>query len=644
MIKMKNKYTILLLFVSIYYSNIYSQTSEHKLWQDGMVLQREKTIPLQGKAIPNTKVTVQFRGQEYSSDVSLDSSWQVNLNSGAAGGPFDMQITGNEGHTIRNILVGDVWLCSGQSNMELTLARLKDTYPEVFEGEGHSEIRQFTVPQTYNFQGPVFNIPGGNWIEAKPEKIDKFSGVAYFFAEKVYKETGVPIGIILNALGGSPAQAWISEDGLKKFPTYLEEHYTFRNPVYMDSIVAYNNSLHQDWFQSINQIDQGFKEKWWKTNVVRKDWHTIEMPSKWKEAGFNVPPGSIWLHKTFSIPNSKKGKSARLFLGCIVDADSVYVNGHFVGTTSYQYPPRKYEVPAEYLKVGNNEITIRVLDQNGHGGFVREKTYALLYEDGSSISLEGPWLWKAGGAVPAIKPQVFIRWKSGGLYNSLQHPLFSFPVKGVLWYQGESNTRKPSEYFDLMSVLIHDWRNGYGDAQLPFYYVQLASFMEKKDEPVESAWAELRQQQLNMLQISNTGMAVAIDIGEWNDIHPLNKKDVGQRLARIALHRDYGNKNLEYSGPIVRKVKRKNDTIMISFDHAENGFMPQEKFTYFELAGSDKKFVKAQAVSNGNRIFVTSQKIPKPVFIRYAWADNPEGANVFNKEGLPASPFEMKVE
>ncbi|HMU04047.1 MAG TPA: sialate O-acetylesterase, partial [Saprospiraceae bacterium] len=348
--------------------------------------------------------------------------------------------------------------------------------------------------------------------------------------------------------------------------------------------------------------------------------------------------------KSFNVNKKQVGKAVRLFLGCIVDADSVYINGQFVGTTSYQYPPRKYDIPASLLKEGLNEITIRVIDENGRGGFVKDKPYEFVFKDKSKIKLEGEWLYKVGCEVNKIEPHIFIQWKPLGLYNAMIHPLFHYPIKGVLWYQGESNVGKPQEYYGLMDELIGNWRTGFGNAELPFYYAQLANFLEEKEMPVESNWASLRQQQLNMQKIPNTGMAVSIDIGEWNDIHPLNKKDVGERLALHALKNQYAKKDIIVSGPLVKKYKVNKNKVTLEFDFVQNGLQKVDSLKYFELAGENKKFAKAVAIIKGKSIVLQSDEIAAPKYVRYAWADNPEGVNFFNTDRLPASPFELKLD
>jgi len=345
------------------------------------------------------------------------------------------------------------------------------------------------------------------------------------------------------------------------------------------------------------------------------------------------------------------GKPAKLFMGRIVDADEVYVNGVLSGSITYQYPPRRYNLPAGLLKPGKNIIVVRVTNYAGKGGFVPDKPYLLVAGD-DSIDLRGDWLYKVGqvfrpvapGSVPNT-PALVMQNEPTGLYNTMVAPVINYPIKGFLWYQGETNTSKPLEYRHLLPALIADWRNKWQEGPIPFLYVQLPNFMEVQYLPSESNWAELRFAQLKTLSVPNTAMAVTIDAGEWNDIHPLEKKVVGERLALAARKLAYGDDRIVYSGPIYKSLTKDGDKIIIEFDHTGSGLTVKGggELNYFALAGTDKKFVWGNATIENNHVIVWSEEIPDPVYVRYAWADNPEGANLYNIEGLPASPFEAIV-
>jgi sialate O-acetylesterase len=371
----------------------------------------------------------------------------------------------------------------------------------------------------------------------------------------------------------------------------------------------------------------------------------MNVPGFWADGPLGPVNGVVWFRKDFDVPASMAGKSARLWLGRIVDGDETYFNGKKVGAITYEWPPRKYDVPADLLKEGKNIIVVRVISQRARGGFVLDKPYQLVGA-GETLDLKGRWQYKLGATMDTLPPPTFIQWQPVGLYNSMIAPLLNYSIKGVIWYQGEANTGNPLEYQKLFPALIADWRQKWNQCDFPFLYVQLASFMETKDQPSDSNWAELREAQLKTLSVPNTAMAVTIDIGEWNDIHPLNKEDVGKRLALAARKLAYGE-DVVYSGPIYQSMKTNGGKITLTFTHTGGGLVAKGgKLRYFAVAGPDKKFVWANAKIEGDKVIVWSDSVPNPVAVRYAWADDPEGANLYNKAGsashtayLPASPF-----
>ena len=327
-------------------------------------------------------------------------------------------------------------------------------------------------------------------------------------------------------------------------------------------------------------------------------------------------------------------------LGRIIDADSVFVNGVFVGTTSYQYPPRRYTIPPAVLKSGKNTIVVRVISNRGKGGFAEDKPYEIVVGK-EKIDLKGEWQYKLGAKMEPLRGQTFIRWKPVGLYNAMIAPLLNFRIKGVIWYQGESNAGRPIEYRSLFPALIRDWRNNWKIGDFPFLFVQLPNFMEAKPQPSESNWALLRESQLMAASLPNTAMAVAIDIGEWNDIHPLNKYDVGKRLALAAQKVAYGDDEVVYSGPLYKSMRLDGNKIILTFTHVGGGLVARndEALGGFAICGADSQFVWAQAKIEGDKVIVWSEAVANPIAVRYAWADNPESANLYNAEGLPTSPF-----
>ena len=604
------------------------------LISDGMVLQRDTELKLWGWASAGESIEISFLNKSYKTTADANGKWEVTLPSQKAGGPYQMQINDI---SINDILIGDVWLCSGQSNMETLISRVLDLYRDEVSQINNPYIRYLKTPLKYNFTGVSEDINGGSWKSATPENILDFSAVAYFFAKDLYDKYKVPIGLLNSSVGGSPIKAWLSKDALKQFPTNLQVAQQFAQPGYIDSIRAEEKKITEQWYTTLNQNDKGISN-WFKNDLDTSDWGTISLPGYWADKGIGNINGSFWFRKEFEVPASMVGKPAVLRLGCIVDSDSAYINGQFVGTTSYQYPPRIYTIPLGLLHEGKNSVTVRVINSIGKGGFVEDKPYRIVVGD-EFIDLTGKWNYKVGAEMAVLRPQTFFQYKPMGLYNAMIAPLINYPIKGVIWYQGESNTSQPTEYSTLLTALINDWRMKWNSNDLPFIIAQLPNFMQPQENPSESNWAMLRESQSKALALPNTGMAVNIDLGEWNDIHPLNKKDVGHRLALIAMKIAYGDPNVISSAPVYKSMVVEDNKIILSFTEIGNGFAPTENLKNFAIAGENKQFVWADAKIEGDKVIVWSDKVKNPVAVRYAWADNPEGANLRNKEGLPSSPF-----
>lgn len=626
--------TVIVLFALLCTVSLQASVKLPLLISDGMVLQRDTPLQLWGWASEGENIEIRFLHKAYQTTANSSGKWEVTLPSQQAGGPYAMQINDI---SISNILIGDVWLCSGQSNMELPIRRVLDLYKDEVSRINNPNIRHLKTTLHYNFTEENNDISGGSWKAATPENILDFSALAYFFAQQLYDKYKVPIGLLNSSVGGSPIEAWLSKDALKEFPAYLETAKHFAAPGYIDEIRTKERQTANEWHHTLNQQDKGVSA-WYKNNLDTSDWGTINLPGYWADQGIGNINGSFWFRKDCDVPASMVGKPAVLRLGCIVDSDSAYVNGKFVGTVSYRYPPRVYSIPLGVLQPGKNSVAVRVINSIGKGGFVEDKPYQIEVED-DIIDLTGEWNYKLGVQMPPLEQQTFFQYKPMGLYNGMIAPLINFPIKGVIWYQGESNASKPEEYINLLRSLINNWRTKWNNPQLPFIIAQLPNFMEVRQEPSESSWAKLRESQSKALQIPYTGMAVTIDIGEWNDIHPLNKKELGRRLALPAMKIAYNDSKVISSAPIYKNMEIKGDKITLSFTETVNGFAPTPLLKGFAIAGSDKQFVWAKAEIEGDKVIVWSDKIPNPIAVRYAWADNPEGANLGNKEGLLTSPF-----
>jgi len=640
---LKTKHLLIILLALLCQIGANGQVRLPRLISDGMVLQQGDSTKIWGWASPGEKVTVNFIDHKYQVTADASGEWVVWLSGLKPGGPHTMKIDASNSITVADILIGDVWLCSGQSNMELPVRRVRPLYEPEIAASTNNYIRSFIVPKTYVFKEPQKDLSSGKWIAANPETVLDFSAAAWFFARDLYEVYKVPVGLLTSAFGGSPAEAWISEEGLKEFPAHYNELQQFKSDSLISSIERSDRIRIQEWYNKLQQADEGYRtsgKKWYDTALSTDDWKTIAIPGYWPDTDLKGVNGAVWFRKEITVPASAAGLPGNIDLGRIVDADSAFLNGVFIGTVSYQYPPRRYTVPAGVLKEGNNILTVRVISNIGDGGFVPEKPYDLTAGD-FTTTLEGEWKYKIGAVMPPLKGQTFLGYKPGGLFNAMLAPLLNSRIKGILWYQGESNAGKPDEYRTLLPALISDWRKNFGQGDIPFILVQLPNFMETKNTPSESNWALMREAQAEALKLPATGMAVTIDVGEWNDIHPLNKKDVGSRLALAARKVAYGENDLVYAGPTYKAMTVKGRKIILTFDNTGSGLYVKggRKLQQFAIAGADKKFLWAKARIKGDKVIVKGRKIKNPVAVRYAWADNPEGANLYNREGLPASPF-----
>ena len=615
-----------------------------RLVRDSMILQRDTKINIWGWASPNEKINVKFNGRSYKATATADGKWLVQLQPMSAGGPYTMEIAGKNKIILKDILIGDVWFCSGQSNMVHQLNIHDVTYAKDIAEANNSQIRQFWIPTLTSLTGPGNDLPSGFWKSAVGEDVRPFSAVAYFFAKKLFEKYHVPIGLINASVGGTPIEAWTSEDGLKDFSKIVAIIQKNKDTAYVNSTNRIAAAAIRP--QQSNDAGMMSEKKWFDISYVPKGWKPINIPGYWEDQGLKDLNGVVWYRKEIDIPLSMVGKQAKVFLGRIVDADELYINGKRIGNTTYQYPQRRYYVPADILKAGKNIFIIRVINNSGKGGFVPDKPYCI-FSGTDTVDLKGTWQYKVGEVYEpryAGPTQVNAQYQPTALYNAMVAPVINYSIKGFLWYQGEANTGRAEEYAKLQPAQIIDWRNKWKQGQLPFLYVQLPCFMDYNYVPSESNWAMLRESQLKALSVLKTAMAVAIDLGEWNDIHPDNKKDVGERLALAAERIAYGE-NIVYSGPIYQSSIMEGNKIILNFTNTGSGLITNdgEELSEFAIAGADKKFIWAKAKIEGTNVVVWNDVIQNPKYVRYAWADNPVNPNLFNKEGLPASPFRTDI-
>jgi len=621
-------FNILISKADVYVADIFS---------DNMVLQRNIDLKVWGTANPGEKLFVSFNGQKHTTKADKEGKWSVVLEPMKAGGPFNMTIQGKNEIVLKNILIGDVWICSGQSNMQMKVSETNNAEKEI-NNANYPKIRLFTVPNKMS-NVPIESIPNGKWKICNPENIKNFSAAGYYFGRDLQKEIDVPIGLIHTSWGATAVETWTSKESITKIPKY--EDFGSRIDNYNEATMAqkYEDNLKKA-LGGFPEKELGMDEKWMLPNTDRSNWNTIELPTLWENAGYNRLNGRVWFSYDFMLTEQELVENAKLHLGEIHDSDISWVNGAKVGEMNWANDvERNYSIPAEILKVGKNNISVRVEDKYYKGGFDSKPEKMFVQIGQKKIAINGDWKMKVDKVIPDFVP--FPNDAPSLLYNAMIHPLIPYGIKGVIWYQGESNTPRSKEYEITFPNMINNWREDWKQGDFPFLFVQLANFGKSQSIPKEDAWAELRETQTKTLHVKNTGMAVAIDVGEAHNIHPLNKQDVGNRLMLSALKVAYG-KDIVHSGPIYKSMQIEGDKARISFDYVGAGLLVESKHGYiheFEIAGADKQFYWAKAKLDGDQIIVWSDEVKNPVAVRFAWSMNPAEFNLYNKEGLPASPF-----
>ena len=544
--------------------------------------------------------------------------------------------------TLKDILVGDVWVLGGQSNMQIPIRRTLDLFAEEVKGATCPEIRSFLVPMIYDFHGPREELSGGSWVSVNPTSVYDFSAIGYFFAKKVYEKYKIPIGFLFTAIGGTPAEAWLSEKTLLKFDRLKELLNLCKDDSYVSGTIKREEQQNNSWYRELDEADQGLNGPsgpWYGEDCDLSDWTEITIPMSFEGTDLgNIKGGAIWFRKDIIVPGTMLKGPGKLVLGTIVDGDDTYLNGVRIGGTGYLYPPRRYDIPEGLLREGRNTITVRLLVTQNTGAFVTDMPY-VLRANGEELPISGIWNYKIGAVTKAQQPTTFFQYKPTGVYNGMIYPLRRYTIKGVLWYQGESNDSYPSDYKDLFEAVILDWRQTWNIGAFPFLYVQLANYCPWRKEPEESSWARLREEQRKAMEVPGTGMVVTIDKGMYNDLHPWDKKSVGERLARWAFHMVFGE-DLVYSGPIYDHMEKEGEALRLYFRHTGSGLLLRGNgVNMLEVCGEDGVFYPAEASIDQDTLLVTCSKVKNPVHVRYGWLNNPENPNLFNKEGLPASPF-----
>ncbi len=621
------------------------------LFSDNMVLQQKTDAPVWGTTKANKKVLVKtsWDNKTYETLADKTGNWSLKVETPEAGGPFQIVIKADETKTLNNVMIGEVWICSGQSNMEMPLSGWTkvDNSEQEIANANHPNIRLFQVEKSTKLTpSKDIKVMGNSWLVCSPATIPEFSATAYFFAVNLSKMLkNIPIGLIHASWGGTPAEAWTSSKSLNQMPDFQDYLSALKkipnDPAEQKKYIDREQEAYKA--QLLNK-DRGYSNgqaTWIGTGVDDKSWETMYVPKNWEEQSLKNFDGVVWFRKTIEIPSAVAGKDLTLSLGTIDDNEITYFNDQHVGATEGWDHDRKYLIPGNLVKAGKNVITVRVFDSGGGGGFYGSPEKVFITNGSTyNLSLAGDWKYKTGFSMeeiitPKILPNQV---QPTTLFNGMINPLLPYAFRGVIWYQGEANEFRAEQYSRLFPLLIHDWRS-YWNNDFPFYFVQLANYKKRAEKPEKAEWAELREAQQAALHLSNTGMAVIIDIGNGENIHPTNKQDVGKRLALLAVDKTYGIKLIS-EGPKLQSYMITGNQVEISYSSVGSGLTTHngEKLKGFAVAGPDKKFYWANAEIKGDKVFVSAPEVEFPIAVRYAWSNNPE-CNLYNNEGLPAAPF-----
>lgn len=632
-----------------------------RLISDGMVLQRDKDIHIWGNDKPERKVTVSFLDKDYSAVTDKEGCFEAWLDKAPYGGPYSMKIEDDAGESVMigDIYIGEVWLCSGQSNMELPMERVKDMFPEDIRNCNCPEIRTFKIAEDFDFSAPLNDTKTGEWKKPAPDNILGFSALGYYFARELNRMTGIPVGFIDASLGGSLIHCWMSREMLKGYDDKLALADKYADDAFRESVLKANIDRPEGWHEELDGIDSGLKEHWEGPDINDDEWERIELPGFLRDTGIGNLLGCIYFRKSFEVPASLAGKEAKLWLGTLVDSDKTYINGVLIGTTDYQYPPRKYTIPAGVLKEGTNNITVRLKAEYylefmpgkvSGARFTPGKEYKI-FRDDVTIDLSGEWKYRIGAKARSEAPrQDFVSWKPVGLYNAMTAPCTGYTIRGINWYQGESDCETSDEYAALFDRMVSGYREAFSDDDLLFHVVQLPNFTIDNN-PDSPAWTDMREV-LRTMTIGRKGCdnIVSIDLGEDNDLHPQNKKDMGKRLALLAARYACGM-DVICHGPSIKKFmcvkKEDNAEITLSMtDTAEglsakaaNGKGQDGKVTDMFIVDDMGNKLPADVRVMKDKLVLNVKGLEHSVKeILYCYSQSNSGALIYNSEGLPMSP------
>lgn len=617
---------------------------------DGAVLEHKKPIHIWGYGMPGAKVTAVFDHFTGYGEIGKNGRFDIELPVHEAGGPYELSVSDDHNHkvTVKDIMVGAVWYCSGQSNMDLMMDRVKDSYPEIISDCTDDGIRNFKLDTSVNYHGPLTEPESGEWKKAEPNNILSFSATAYFFARKLRKKTGLTVGILHASLGGSRIHGWMSKEMLDGYDELLQEMEPYSSDDYLAGQIKNNEVEALKWHQALDSKDEGIRD-YWSCGIKASDVNEINLPAVFSDTELKGFTGSIWFEKKFTVPEEMAGKPAELWMGTMVDSDTMYINGQKIGETLYQYPPRKYHIPECVLHAGINTLVVRLIVEKGQGRWTPGKGY-FLFNDQGVVNLSGSWRYKIGAACENSPEVDFVNWKATGLFNAMCAPCTQYPVEGIVWYQGEENAPLKWDYLDLTKRQIEGYRKLWNDEKLPYIFVQLPNYDESYSG-ISGKWAPLRECQRQAAGEPYTGMIVSMDLGEDNDLHPHGKKRIGERLAAQALHMVYDLEG-EYTGPTPGDFditeSQDGSMIEIRLTHADGLYAASldkgDEIKDFIVCDTEGNLTNAEAKLGNHKIQLLTT-VPKKNIkeIRYLYDVTNHGGLIYNSEKFPMSPFVLKV-
>ncbi len=636
------KQSLFLLILFIGNISINAQVIASKIFADNMVLQCNTPIPVWGTAKADEKIEVRFNKQVKNTKADKTGKWMIRLNNENAGGPYNLTIKASNTIEIKNVLVGEVWICSGQSNTEWSVELSNDAQKEM-SSANNPMIRHIKIDREINSLPQTTVNSNKSWQVCDSTTVGGFTAIGYFFAKKIYDELKIPIGLINTSWGGTNIETWISREGFESSDEY-KEMIAKMPKVDLDSISKLKTKGFDKRIETLQgrKINAAASIAFKENGFNDSKWPELNIPQIWEEQSLGEFDGVVWLRKSITLSAVDSNKPAVLELAKIDDEDITYINGVKVGSMNQWDSDRKYTIPAGTLREGTNVIAVRVVDNGGGGGIYGDATDLKLSIGSTNIPLGGKWKFQ----VEAIKTSTNENSFPSLCYNAMINPLIPFAFKGVLWYQGESNAGRAYQYRKAFPLMIQDWRNKFGEGDFPFYFVQLASFITNGNSNEGCAWAELREAQTMTLSLPNTGMVVTTDlVTDPRDIHPKNKQDVGKRLAALALNNTYSKPRI-CGGPTYQSMEIKGNQIILTFENIGTGLTTPDKYGYikgFEIAGQDQVFHYAKAYIKDNKVILSSENVENPVAVHFSWIGDATESNLFNKEGFPAVPFRTDI-